>query len=147
MSCHIDPVDSRVAPPDQNDTDARLDTRSPATDRPTETTKTVAPTPADSTNGSSESSRLVTLEAEAQGDNLDDFVAAVTIIAQSWCERATDYTAIETLVCRLPINQWTFAAHDALAPYSGPYPVALLVREFLIEKINGWDETALHDYL
>lgn len=25
--------------------------------------------------------------------------------------------------------------------------MALLVRAFCIEKINGWDETALHDYL
>jgi hypothetical protein len=25
--------------------------------------------------------------------------------------------------------------------------VALLVRAFIIEEINGWDKTALHDYL
>jgi putative transposase len=25
--------------------------------------------------------------------------------------------------------------------------MALLVRAFIIEEINGWDETALHDYL
>ena len=71
-------------PPDQNDTDTRLDTKSPVADRPTETTETVAPTPVDSINGSSESSRLFALEAEAQGDDLDDFVAAVTTIAQVW---------------------------------------------------------------
>lgn len=147
MNCRIDPGDSHVAPPDQNDTDTRLDTKSPAADRPTETTETVAPTPADSPNGFSELPQLFAFEAKAQGDDLDDFVAAVTTIAQSWCERATDYAAIETLVCRLPIDQWTFAAHDVLAPYSGPYPMALLVRAFIIEEINGWDETALHDNL
>src|SRR5699024_7906476 len=54
---------------------------------------------------------------------------------------------IEMLVSRLPIDHLTFAAHDSLAPYSGPYPMALLVRAFLIEEINGWDETALHDHL
>jgi putative transposase len=66
---------------------------------------------------------------------------------QSQCERATDYADIETLVSRLPIDHCTFAAHDSLAPYSGPYPMALLVRAFLIKEINGWDETALHDHL
>lgn len=80
-------------------------------------------------------------------DTLGGFVTDVTLIAQSQCERATDYADIETLVCRLPIDHLTFAAHDALAPYSGPYPMAILVRAFLIEEINGWDDTALHDYL
>lgn len=122
MNRRIDPVDSHVAPPDQNDTDARLDTRSPAADRPTETTETVAPIP-------------------------DRFAATVTTVAQSQCERVTDYADIEMLVCRLPINQWTFAAYDASAPYSGPYPMALLVRAFIIKEINSWNETALHDYL
>jgi putative transposase len=80
-------------------------------------------------------------------DNLDGFVADVTTIAQSQCEHATDYADIEALVCDLPTDHLTFAAHDSLAPYSGPYPMALLVRAFIIEEINGWDETALHDYL
>src|SRR5699024_4630531 len=81
------------------------------------------------------------------GDVLDGFVADVTTIAQSQCERWEGYADIETLVCRLPIDRLTFAAHDDHAPYSGPYPMALLVRAFIIEKINGWDETALHDHL
>jgi hypothetical protein len=40
-----------------------------------------------------------------------------------------------------------FAVYDSSAPYSGPYPMALLVRAFLLEEINDWDETALHSYL
>jgi putative transposase len=87
------------------------------------------------------------VESDGTGNDLDRFISAVTTIVQSQCERATESTAIETLVCRVPIDQCTFAAHDALAPYSGPYPMALLVRAFLIEDINGWDETALHDHL
>ncbi|MGN8215885.1 transposase [Halococcus salifodinae] len=51
------------------------------------------------------------------------------------------------LVSRLPIEHLTFAAHDSSVPYSGPYPMALLVRAFIIEEINGLDETALHDHL
>lgn len=80
-------------------------------------------------------------------DNLGGFVGDVTTIAQSQWEHATDYADIETLVCDLPTDHLTFAAHDSLAPYSGPYPMAILVRAFLIEEINGWDETALHDHL
>ncbi|MGN8215884.1 transposase [Halococcus salifodinae] len=81
------------------------------------------------------------------GEALDGFVADVTTIAQSQCEHCEGYADIETLVCRLPIDRLTFASHDDHAPYSGPYPMALLVRAFIIEKINGWDETALHDHL
>lgn len=81
MIRRIDPIDSRFADPDQNDTDARLGTRSPVADRPTETTETVAPTPVDSTNGSFESPGLFALEAETHSDDLDGFVAAVTTIA------------------------------------------------------------------
>jgi putative transposase len=61
--------------------------------------------------------------------------------------RATNYADIEMLVSRLPIDHLMFAAHDSLAPYSGPYPITLLVRAFIIEHINGWDETALHNHL
>jgi putative transposase len=92
-------------------------------------------------------SRCFGVESGGTGDGLDGLVSAVSTIAQSWCERATSYADIETLVCRLPIDQCTFAAHDSLAPYSGPYPMTLLVRVFLIETLNGWDETALHDHL
>ena len=80
-------------------------------------------------------------------DDLDGFVADVTTIAQSQCEHATDYADVETLICDLPINHLTFAAHDSLAPYLGPYPIALLVRACLLKEINGCDETALHDHL
>jgi putative transposase len=48
-------------------------------------------------------------------DNLDGFVADVTTIAQSQCEHATDYADIEALVCDLPTDHLTFAAHDSLA--------------------------------
>jgi putative transposase len=82
-----------------------------------------------------------------KSDALNGFVADVTTIVQSQCERATDYADIEMLVSRLPIDHCTFAAHDSSAPYSGPYPMAKLVRAFIIEEINGWDETALHDHL
>ena len=58
-----------------------------------------------------------------------------------------DYADIETLVCQLPVEHLTFAAHDSSAPYSGPYPMALLIQAFIVEKVNDWDETALHDYL
>ena len=80
-------------------------------------------------------------KSDEEGDDLGGFVGDVTSIVQSRCERATDYMDIETLVSRLPIDHLTFAAHDSLAPYSGPYSMALLIRAFMIEKINGWDET------
>ena len=80
-------------------------------------------------------------------DDLDGYVADVTTIAQARCEHATDYADIKTLLCRLPIDHLTFAAHDSSAPYSGPYPMTLLVRAFILKEINGWDETALHDHL
>lgn len=67
------------------------------------------------------------LECEGVGDDIDRFVADVTTIAQSQCERTTDYADIETLVCNLPIDHLTFAAHDSLASYAGPYSVARLV--------------------
>jgi putative transposase len=132
---------------DAPDTDARIDTKTPTADHPNVTGTPSALTTADNTTDFSGQSRLIGLESEGTADDLDEFVSAVTTIAQSWCEHATDYTAIETLVCRLPIDHCTFAAHDAFAPYSGPYPMAILIRAFLIEEINGWDDTALHDHL
>ncbi|UPM44879.1 transposase [Halocatena salina] len=85
--------------------------------------------------------------SDRASDTLGEFVSAVTTIARSWSKRATDYIDIETLVCDLPIDHLTFIAHDSSAPYSGLYPMSILVRAFLVEEINGWDETALHDYL
>ena len=82
-----------------------------------------------------------------EADDLIGFVSDVTTIAQARCEHATDYTDIETLICRLPTAHLTFTAHDSLAPYSGPYSMALLIRACLLKEINGWDETALHDHL
>ena len=82
-----------------------------------------------------------------EADDLVGFVSDVTTIAQARCEHATDYTDIETLICRLPTAHLTFTAHDSLAPYSGPYSMALLIRACLLKEINGWDETALHDHL
>jgi putative transposase len=128
-------------------TDARIDAKSSAADRPNDTVDTVIPVLSDDTNDDSEQSRFFDTESDRAGDALDGFVSDVTTVAQSQCERATDYADIESLVCRLPIDHCTFAAHDSSAPYSGPYPMTLLVRAFIIEEINGWDETALHDYL
>jgi IS4 transposase len=92
-------------------------------------------------------SRFFEDESDGSGDTLDGFVADVTTIAQSQCERWENYVDIETLVSHLPIDHLTFAAYDGFAPYAGPYPMALLVRACLLKEINGWDETALYDHL
>lgn len=47
----------------------------------------------------------------------------------------------------MPIDHLTFAAHDSLALYSGPYPIALLVQACLLKEINRWVGTALYDHL
>jgi putative transposase len=129
------------------DTDARIDAKLPAADQPDDPTDSAASILADSTNNHSERSRFFDTESDGKGDDLDGFVADVITIVQSRCEHATDYIDIETLVCDLPIDHLTFAAHDALAPYSGPYPVAIHIRASLLKEINGWDETTLHDHL
>nr|WP_273742486.1 transposase [Natrinema soli] len=79
--------------------------------------------------------------------NVSRFISDIATIAQSRCEHCEGYADIESLVCQLPVDHLTFAAHDAFAPYSGPYPMVILIRAFIIGEINGWDETALHDYL
>jgi putative transposase len=128
------------------DTDARIDAKPPTADRSDDSAKTVTPILADSATDHSEQSGFFDVDSEEAND-LDGFVTDVTTIAQSQCERCEDYTDIETLISDLPIDHFTFAAHDSLAPYSGPYPMAILVRTFIVEEINGWDETALHDHL
>lgn len=85
-----------------------------------------------------EQSRCFAVESEGTSEDLDGFISGIMTIAQSQCEYCEVYADIEALVCRLPIDHFTFAAHDSLAPYSGPYPMALLVRSFIIEEINGW---------
>jgi hypothetical protein len=55
-------------------------------------------------------SHCFAVESDGTGDNLDGFVAAVTSIAQFRCERATDYTDIESLARRLAIDYLAFAA-------------------------------------
>ncbi len=132
---------------DSPDTNARINAKSLAADRSSETANSVTSILADSATDYHGRSRFFDADSEGVDDDLDGFVADVTTIAQSKCERCEDYADIETVVCQLPISHLTFAAHDSLAPYSGPYRMALLVRAFIIEKINGWDETALHDYL
>ncbi len=132
---------------DSPDTDARIDAKSPAANRLNDTTEMVAAALVASGTDYHGQTRFFEDELDGTDDALDGFVADVTTIVQSQCKRATDYADIEMLVSRLPIEHLTFAAHDSLAPYSGPYPMALLVRAFLIEEINGWDETALHDHL
>ena len=132
---------------DSPDTDGRIDAKSSAADRSNGTMTTVLPLLADGTDDHPKQSRFFDSESESVGDELDGFVADVTTIVQARREHATEYADIETLVCRLPIDHLAFAANDSLAPYSGPYPMALLVRAFMIEEINNWDETALHDHL
>jgi putative transposase len=130
---------------DSSDTDARLDTQPPVADRSNGITRTVPPSFADTSNTGQP--RFFAGESDGVGDDLDGFVTDVTTIAQSQCEHATDCADVETLVCDLPIDHLTFAAHDSLAPYTGPYPLVLLVRACLLKEINGWDETALYDHL
>ncbi|MFC6764529.1 transposase [Natrinema soli] len=132
---------------DSPDTNTRIDAKSSAADRAGDTANTVTPILADSTTDHHGRSHIFDSEFEGVDDDLDGFVADVTTIEQSQCERCEDYADIEALIHDLPIDHLTFAAHDSLAPYSGPYPMTLLVRVFIIEKINGWDETALHDHL
>jgi putative transposase len=81
---------------DSPDTDARIDAKLPAGDRPNWTTRTVPPILADSTNGHLEQSQFFDIEYGDTSD-LDGFVTDVTTIAQSRCEHATDYADIETL--------------------------------------------------
>ncbi|WP_202593574.1 transposase [Halococcus sediminicola] len=130
---------------DSSDPDARIDTQPPAADRSNGTTETFSPDLADIANAG----RLQFFDdkADGVGDDLGGFVADVTTVVQTRCEHCEDYADIEALVCDLPIDHLTFAAHDSLAPYSGPYPMALLVRACLLKEINRWDETALHDHL
>jgi putative transposase len=132
---------------DSPDTDARIDANLLAEDQPNDTASTTISALAGSETNHHEQPRFFAVGSDRTGADLDGFVSVLTTIAQSQCERATDYTDVETLVCRLPIDHLTFATHDSLAPYSGPYSMALLVRAFLIAEINGWDETALHDHL
>jgi putative transposase len=132
---------------DSPDTTARIDAKPLAANRLNDTAEMVAAAlVADATDYHGQT-RFFEDELDGTDDALDGFVADVSTIVQSQCERATDYGDIEMLVSRLPIDHCTFAAHDSLVPYSGPYPMALLVRAFIIEEINGWDETALHDHL
>ena len=72
-------------------------------------------------------SRCFNSEFVRTSGDLNCFVSDATTIAQSQCERCEDYADIEALVWRLPIKHLTFAAHDSLAPYSGPYPMAIHV--------------------
>jgi putative transposase len=132
---------------DSADTDGCIDTKSPATTPLNDTAEMVAAALVADATGYNDRSRFFEDESDGSGDGLDGFVADVTTIAQSQCERCESYADIETLVYHLPIDHLTFAAHDSLAPYSGPYPMALLVRACLLMEINGWDETALHDHL
>jgi putative transposase len=132
---------------DSPDTTTRIDVQPPVTNSLNDTAKMVAAAlVADATDYNGQS-RFFESESDESGDALDSFVADLTTIAQSQCERAESYADIEALVCHLPIDHLTFAAHDASAPYSGPYPMAIHVRAALLKQINGWDETALHDHL
>ncbi len=132
---------------DSPDTDTHINTKSSAADRANDTANTGTPILAGSATDHHGQSSCFDVASEETNDDFDGLVATVTTIVQSQCEHPTDYADIETLVCRLPIDHLTFTAHDSLAPYSGPYPMALLMRAFIIKEINDWDETALHDHL
>lgn len=90
-----------------------------------------------------EQSRRFAVESDGTGDDLDGFISVITTIAQSQCERCEAYADVEALVCQLPIDHLTFAAHDSLAPCSGPYPMAQMVQAFLLEEINDLNDTAV----
>jgi putative transposase len=129
------------------DTDARIDAKSPATTPLNDTAEMVAAALVADATGSHGRTRFFEGGSDGTGDILDGFVADVTTIAQSQCERWEGYADIKTLICHLPIDHLTFAAHDASAPYAGPYPMAVHVRAGLLKEFNGWDETALYDHL
>jgi putative transposase len=137
--------DNSASDADSSDTNARISTQPPAPDRLDRTTETLSPDLAGITNAGQ--LRFFDGEADNVGDDLGGLVADVTTVAQTRCEHCEDYADIEALVCDLPIDHLTFAAHDSLALYSGPYPMALLVRACLLKEVNRWDETALHDHL
>jgi putative transposase len=132
---------------DSADTDARIDAKPPVTTPLDETAEMVAAALVADATGYNGRSRFFEDESNGSGDILDEFVADVTTIAQSQCERWESYADIETLICHLPIDHLTFAAYDASAPYAGPYPMAIHVRAGLLMELNGWDETALYDHL
>jgi putative transposase len=136
-----------TAESDSPDTDPRIDAKSPATTPPNDTAEMVAAALVADATGHHGRSRFFEAEPDGSGDALDGFIADVTTIAQSQCERWEGYADTETLICHLPIDHLTFAAHDASAPYAGPYPMAVHVRAGLLTEINSWDETALYDYL
>jgi putative transposase len=136
-----------TAESDSADTDPRIDAKSPATTPLNDTAEMVAAALVADAAGHHGRSRFFEDESDGSGDTLDGFVADVTTIAQSQCERWEGYADIEMLICHLPIDHLTFVAHDPLAPYAGPYPMPLLVRACLLKEINGWDETALYDHL
>jgi putative transposase len=50
-------------------------------------------------------SRFFDGKSGEKSDALNGFVADVTTIVQSQCERATDYADIETLVSQFPIDR------------------------------------------
>lgn len=114
------------------DTDARIDAKSSAVDQLNET---ATPPLTGNATEHDEQSRFFASDSDRTNDGLDGFVRDISVIAQSQCERCEDYADIETLICQLPIDHCTFAAHDSSAPYSGPYSMALLVRAFIIKEI------------
>jgi putative transposase len=132
---------------DSADTNTRIDSNSSAANRSSDTANAAIPALSDSAIGHTGRSRFFDSEFDGAGVALDGFVADVTTIAQSQCEHATDYADIGSLVCDLLIGHCTFAAHDLSTSYSGPYPMAIQVRACLLTELNGWDDTALHDYL
>ena len=117
---------------DSADTDVRIDAKLSAKIPLNDTAEMVAAALVADATGYNGRSRFFEDESDGSSDGLDGFVADVTTIAQSQCERAESYADIETLIRHLPIDHLTFAAHDASAPYAGPYLMTVHVRAALL---------------
>ncbi len=83
---------------DSADTDPRIDVKSSATTPLNDTAEMVAAALVVDAIGYHGRSRFFEDESNGSGDVLDGFVADVTIIVQSQCERWESYADIETLI-------------------------------------------------
>ncbi|EMA43611.1 transposase IS4 family protein [Halococcus saccharolyticus DSM 5350] len=98
---------------DSADTEPRIDAKSLATTPLHDTAEMVAAALVADATGHHGRSRFFEDESDGSGDVLDGFVADVTTIAQSQCERWESYADIKTLICHLSIDHLTFVAHDS----------------------------------
>jgi hypothetical protein len=89
---------------ESSDTNTRIDAHSPDTNLLSNTTTTVTSPRAGSTHEHHKQSCFFSPESDRTCETLDRFVSDVITIAQSRCERATDYDDIEPSVCHLRLN-------------------------------------------